>query len=104
MKLRISNWTALLVHTRLAERWFPLSSLSYCSLSTTLRCADQDGETSPGLVCGPLVISWVGARAACWRFDHKHSVVFGFQRLRAESRSRGVAAASPQTRAALGMK
>ena len=55
MKLRIGNRFALLTHMRLAER---RAFLSYCALSATLRCGDQDGETSPGLVCGPLVITW----------------------------------------------
>jgi len=57
MKLRIVNRPHSLRIRAWRNAGFPLSSLSYCSLSTMLLCADQDGETSPGLVCGPLVIS-----------------------------------------------
>ena len=64
MKLRIVNRPHSLRIRAWRNAGFPLSSLSYCSLSTMLLCADQDGETSPGLVCGPLVISWVPAAPA----------------------------------------
>jgi hypothetical protein len=67
MKLRVGNWAAFLTHTRLAEGRVPLSSLSYCSLSATLRCGDQDGETSPGLVWGPLLITWMPGDGGTWR-------------------------------------
>jgi hypothetical protein len=59
MKLPVPNRATLLANTRLAERRVFLKQPLVVSLSTTFRCADQDRETSPGLVRGPFVMTWI---------------------------------------------
>jgi len=53
---------------------------SFLGRSATFRCADQDRETSPGLVRGPFVMTWIPPGGGPYRLCGHRLAVLGHRR------------------------